>query len=329
MKVYISTSSFGSVNTMPLTLLKDAGHQVTLNPHGRKLTADEIYDYANDHDALIAGTEDLGKLVNNTNSIKIISRVGIGLNSVPLNDCKNKNIKVTYTPDSVTKAVAELTLSFMLNLQRNVSVADHDIHNGSWRKIMGYSLSESTIGILGFGRIANELIKLLMPFNVKSILINDIVEQKEKVVMFRESGLNMEQVDINRLLEESNIITIHLPGGSDTVDLISDSKLSLMKKDAVLINTSRGDIINEESLYYALKNNQIRAAALDVFKDEPYAGKLSELDNIILTPHIGSYTSKCRGSMELEAAEDVISFFKNEPLKNEVPDSEYEIQSNK
>ena len=141
-----------------------------------------------------------------------------------------------------------------------------------------------------------------------------------------QAGLSVEMSSLSRIFQESHIISLHVPLYSKTRNLITETQLSQMRSDAFLINTARGGIVNEQALHDALSKEKLGGAALDVFEEEPYKGSLSELDNVLLTPHLASCSYDCRAQMELEATEEVIRFFQGERLQNEVPEEEYEYQ---
>jgi len=326
-RVSIIANSFAQVSNKPLELLEREGIGYVLNTTGRKLVDSEIIEYSKGCNVIIAGTENLLNLVNRSDSLKLISRIGVGLNSIPLKVCKTKKIQVTYTPNAVTDSVAELTIAKILNSIKYVSQLDKSIRKNDWERILGGTINQSTIGIVGFGRIAKRVRELILPFKPSKLLIHELNEIDGLDAETKSTGIIQQQVELDYLLKESDVITLHLPLTEKTSNLINQSSLSVMKKTAFLINTSRGGIINEDDLYQFLLNNQLSGAALDVFENEPYDGKLIELENILLTPHVGSYTDTCRARMEMEAVEDVIHFFKGEALHNLVPDYEFESSS--
>ncbi len=323
-KVSIIANSFAQVDTRPLDILENEGIEYVLNTTGRKLTDLEITELTNGCDVIIAGTEKLDSVVRISNSLKLIARIGVGLNSVPLKACKAKNIQVTYTPDAVTDSVAELTMGHMLNSIRHINQLDKAIRNDNWKRILGNTIYQSTIGIVGFGRIARRVRELILPFRPSRILINEI----DKLEIDESSSeILQQQVKLDYLFRESDIITLHIPLTKDTTNLINSASFNVMKNSSFIVNTSRGGIINEDDLYQALVENNLAGAAIDVFENEPYGGKLVELENICLTSHVGSYTDTCRARMELEAVEDVVRFIKGEPLQNAVPDYVFESEN--
>jgi len=302
MKILISTSSFGKYDEKPLEMLKTEGHEVMPNPHKRKLTSEELTRLAKDCDGIIAGTEKYDKeIFEKLPKLKIISRCGVGMDSIDLEEAKKRGIIVKNTPDAPTEAVAELTILMILDVLRKVSFMDRQIRTGVWNKEMGHLLSGKTVGVIGLGRIGRRVIELLAPFNVKFIA----AEPRPDKGWMKENKVGL--VELDKLLEESDIVSLHVPFLPETKNIINSERLKLMKKDAVLINAARGGVVDEAALYEALKNKHLYGAALDVMEKEPYDGPLKNLDNIVLTPHIGSYAIEARILMEIEAVKNLIN----------------------
>lgn len=319
-KVLITTVPFAVVDRTPLKLLENAGIEYVINPLNKKLTPIELIELISDFDVIIAGTEIINKeVLEHANKLKFISRVGIGLDALDLKSIQSRNIKVSYTADAPAPAVAELTIGLILSLIRNVHTSNKYMHEGKWHRYFGQRIEESTIGIIGYGRIGEKVVNLLKGFNPKKILVYDIV-RPENI----NSNLNIEWVPLEKIIQNSDIVSLHLPLSKSTYNLFDLNKLMQMKKGAYIINTSRGGIINEQDLFNVLKSGHLSGAAIDVFEEEPYNGPLNKLDNIILTAHMGSMSVDCRTRMEIEATEEAIRFIKNENLLGEVPISEYE-----
>ncbi|MCP4294858.1 MAG: hydroxyacid dehydrogenase [Proteobacteria bacterium] len=156
-KIFVSTAPFGEFDSTPLNLLNDTGWEYTVNPLDRKLTPQEVADYAEDVDGLIAGTEDIGIVLGKAKNLKIISRVGIGLDSVPLKVCKDRGITVSYTPDAVTMAVAEMTIGLMISASRHLMESDRHLRQRGWKRVQGKRIGESIIGLIGFGRVGKNV----------------------------------------------------------------------------------------------------------------------------------------------------------------------------
>ena len=325
-RIFVSTHPFGVLDSRPLELLRQSGFEFQINSLERKLTSQEVAEMAGDCDALIAGTENISLVLEKSPNIKIISRVGIGLDSVPLKECRRRNITVCYTPDAVTMAVAELTVGLMLNITRFVSAADRQFRTGVWERLQGRRLGKSVIGLIGFGRIGKKVAHLLAPYYPCNLLINDIKDKSLELNTMLETGLSVEKAPLSKIYKESHIISLHLPLYSMTRNMIAEKQLRQMRSDAFLINTARGGIVNEQALHEALCKEKLGGAALDVFEEEPYIGSLASLNNVLLTPHMGSCSHDCRAQMELEATEEVIRYFQGEPLQNKVPEEEYVYQ---
>jgi len=314
MKVFVSTHPFGATSNIPMKLVEENGIDLRVNEYGRKMTSEELAQDIKDAEVLIAGTEKITEEVfKNAPNLKLIVRVGIGLDGIDFDLCKKYGIRVTYTPDAPTIAVAELCVGMILDLARKISQTNYNLkYKNIWHRHMGMLLYGKTVGIFGMGRIGKSLIHLLNGFNVK-FKVCDI----EPDIAFGRL-YNVEFVSKDELLKESDIVSINIPLKKDTINFITNKELLLMKESAILINTARGGIVNEDDLYDAIKNKTIAAAAVDVFEEEPYNGRLKELDNILLTCHMGASTVESRTDMEVQAMEEVIRYKNNQPLKNEV-----------
>jgi len=300
-RVLISTSSFGKYDKVPLETLKGENLEITLNPYGRTLEKSEIIELLEGVDGLIAGTEPLTReVIYNAKNLKVISRCGIGIDNVDITSLNERGIKLYRTPEGPALAVAELTLGMILDSLRSISYLNGKIRSGGWEKKMGSLLTGKKVGIVGMGTIGRKLATLLGPFNCK-ILARDHMTDME---FARENSINY--VDLDGLLKESDIVTLHLPLDNDTKGLFNRDLFSLMKDDSIFINTSRGCLIDEDALYDVLKDGRIAHACLDVYRNEPYTGKLTELDNVTMTCHVGSYAKEARVEMEKQAVRNLI-----------------------
>lgn len=302
-KVLISPSSFGQCGIEPINILKDAGFEVIINPFGRKLTETEVIDLGKDVVGIIAGVESLScDVLNKLTKLKVISRVGVGVDSIDLECAKQKNIIVRNTPDGPTLAVAELTIALTLALLRKVCVSDKRIRQGIWKKEIGNLIFGKTVGIIGLGRIGKKTAELFSRLGCKIIAFDIYPDEKwaadNKVII----------KSFDKVLAESDIISLHLP--KTKTYLLGADEFKKMKNTALLINVSRGGVVDENALYQALLEKQIGAAALDVFENEPYNGKLKELDNVILTPHLGSYAAEAKLKMEIDAVNNFLEVIK-------------------
>lgn len=294
-KILITTSSF-SQNL--LDSLSD--FEIVLNPYKRKLEENELLALLIEHEpiAIIAGVEKYTKniLDEAREFLKIISRCGIGLDSIDLEAAKEYNIKILNTPDAPTMPVSELTLGLILDCLRGISNSNLKIKNGQFERPMGNLLYEKTVGIVGCGRIGSYLAKLLVPFQCEILGYDPYLENHPMIKL----------TTLENLLKNSDIVSLHIPYSEENKYIISKNELEIMKSTSILINASRGGLICEDSLYDALKNGTIKACALDCFENEPYNGKLRELDNATLTGHIGSYAKEARLLQENQSVENLL-----------------------
>lgn len=322
-KALITTVPFGDKNRLPLELLENAGIEYLINPLNKKLTEDQLADMVGDFDVIIAGTELItDKVMARAPKLKLISRVGVGLDGVDLIAAKKRGIKVAYTPDAPAPAVAELTLGMMLMLLRSVHVSNAQMHDGKWQRIFGRRLAEVTVGIIGVGRIGTRVLRRTRAFGTPRILVNDTMPDYELNREFKLDWVTKEQI-----YKEADIISLHLPLTHLTKNMIRREQLLSMKPDAIIINTARGGIVNEADLYDVMKAGHLSGAAIDVFEHEPYAGPLGEIERCLLTAHMGSMSVDCRTRMEIEATEEAVRFLTGKPLTSEVPQAEYDVQS--
>ncbi len=322
-RVLVTTVPFGQVDHKPIEMLNHCDCQWHLNPLGRKLREEDLLELAPDYDILIAGTEPITRRVMEAApGLKLISRVGIGLDSVDLHAARERGIRVSYTPEAPSAAVSELTMGLMLSLCRGISSTDRNMRDGVWNRIMGRRIQTQVIGIIGTGRIGTRVLQHLQGFRPKQILVNDIQPDMAKYEVF---GATL--ADKETIYREADIITLHIPLTPSTRSLIAAKEIEMMKPSVFLINTSRGGIINEKDLYSALNNERIAGAAIDVFELEPYGGELISSERSLLTCHIGSCSVDCRAKMEIQATEEAIRFIKGEPLESTVPEHEYMIHN--
>ena len=293
-KVLISTSSFGKADNTPLKACQEKC-EVILNPYGRKLTTEEFIELTADVDAVIAGVETITReaLISRPN-IKVISRCGVGMDSVDQTACKELGIKLYNTPNAPVESVAELTVTIILDALKNVSNMNADLKAGNWNKMTGFMLKGKCVGIIGMGRIGCRVAELLSAFGAE-IAYADIGDLKNGYTYMTKE----------ELLKWADIVTIHASACEEGSYIIGKDEIEKMKKTAFLINTSRGKFVDEEALYEALNAGRIQGAALDVYSEEPYKGDLCQLNNIILTPHISSSAKEGRAVMEMEAVKNL------------------------
>lgn len=309
LKTLISNTNFGQAS--PQALQKLSAHFIVeQNLSQNKLTESELITKGRDADILIAGTEKItATVIDNCPNLKLIARVGVGVDSIDLEAARAKGIRICYTPEAPTEGVAELGLSLILSLIKGIHASDRMLHQGRWFRPEGRLLQDMTFGFLGFGRIGKRLFALLKSLSpvLKCLYCDPAVELIE----------GAQKVTIERLFQDSDVVSIHLPYTQGTKHLVDKRLLVSMKEGSYLLNTSRGGIVQEDALCEALQTNHLAGAALDVFEREPYNGPLCNSDNCLLTAHIGSLARETRALMENQVTEDIVSFIKTGTLHRE------------
>jgi D-3-phosphoglycerate dehydrogenase len=296
--VLISTSSFGVADTSPLERLEREGFEVSLNPHGRVLTEDEIAALIAEVDGLIAGTEPLSdRVLAEASRLRVISRVGVGIERIDLEAAERRGVQVFITPDALTDAVAEITIGAMLTLLRGIHQMNAALHDGRWEKSMGQLLRGKTVGIVGLGRIGKAVALLLAPFGVRRIARDEEPDHAWAVAN------GVEFMPLRDLLAQAEIATVHASGREC---LVGPEELALLPDGALVLNAARGGLVDEAALYEAVSSGKLAGCYLDTFELEPYEGPLRELPNALLTPHAGSYAREARVRMESEAVENLL-----------------------
>jgi len=284
--------------------LKELKKQYDIEIHSGKIPIPKkrLASKIKDIDGLICFPYDMiGKdLIDCAENLKVISTYSVGFDHIDTEYAKERKIRVGYTPEVLTGATADLAFSLMLDIMRRVSEGDRTIRNGNWKEIygaydyVGTDLQDKTLGIFGMGRIGSALAK-----RAKSFDMNIIYHNRNKVSKTKEKTLGAKYVTFEKLLAQSDIISIHVPHSKQTEQLFDKKIFKKMKNSSFLINTARGKIINENHLIEALKNKIIAGAGLDVFESEPIGKNhpLTKIDNVVLAPHIGSSTKETRSKM--------------------------------
>lgn len=308
-KVIVTARSFGKGNREPFTILEESGCAVMKYSNDRPLSSDELIPLIDSADAIIVGNDQVdSKVISAGKRLKVISRYGVGYDNIDLNAAKERSIVVTNTPDTNTNSVADLAFALILSLERSIPVVSNMVKDGGWERILGTEVWGKTLGVIGLGRIGKGLVKRAKGFNM-NIFCYDIYPDN---AFARQYGVNY--CTLEELLRKSDMISIHLPLLPSTKELIGEKELSMMKSTAIIVNTSRGGIIKEDSLYKALSNKMIAGAALDVMENEPPKDNpLLKLDNVIITSHIGGYTAEAVRNMGITAAKNVTLILNGKP----------------
>ncbi len=297
--VVISTSNFDLANPL-LDDLRQRGWDLVRNPHGRRMTEEEVTGLLQQTGAevMIAGVEPLTKAVFDANpQLRFISRCGIGLDSIDIDAATARGIGFDNTPDAPSAAVAELAVGLMLALTRRIAESDRSVRGGEWKQLMGTSLGERIVGIVGLGRIGTRVEDLVSNFGARTAYYDPLVS--EPFVPRYHSLLD--------LARNVDILTIHVPLGDKTRYMINADVLDALPDHAYVVNTSRGGLLDEAALLAALEEGRIAGAALDVFEEEPYHGPLIGRPDVVITAHIGSYSRQTRVAMETDAIQNLLN----------------------
>ena len=285
--------SFGKVSDSALSLLKERFTKIKINDSGAKIPKEEVVNFYSNANYAIAGLENLDREnLECLPNLKIISRVGIGLDNIDLEYANEKGIKVLNTPDPPTDAVAEMVITAALSLSRNIFSYNDDLHLGRWNKSIGNSLKKKNVFLIGFGRIGQKVAKHFQYFGSNVYYFDPLIENS-----------NFNKISFSEGLKNADIISIH---SSSQNQIIGPKEFEKIKNGAIILNSSRGFHIDEVELAKSLKLGKIKSCWIDVFEDEPYSGDLINYDNAILSPHISTYTEACRLDMELEAVNNLL-----------------------
>lgn len=295
--VAIGPSSFAQQDKTPHEMLVEAGVTVKPNPYGRRLKEDEIIDHLEGVDGLIAGLEPLnGKVLQAAKQLKAVARVGIGVANVDHEAAAELGIQVSSTPEGPVAAVAEMTVAALLTICRRLLSANKALHEGKWEKSIGTGLAGTRVLLVGYGRIGRRTGELLRAFGAK-LLVHDPYIDPETLA----DGEH--PVSLKEGLADAEVVSLHA-SGADAV--LTALEFAQMRDGVILLNSARGELVAEEDLVAALESGKVSAAWFDAFVEEPYNGPLTKFDNVLLTPHMGTYTQQCRLSMETEAVKNLL-----------------------
>ena len=267
------------------------------NDKGLSLDGDTLIQFLKGHEKAITALERIDdSILKQLPDLEVIGKYGVGLDMLDLHAMKKHGVMLGWTGGVNRRSVSELVISFAIALLHRAIFANTEVRRGEWYQVKGRQLSDCTVGIVGCGYVGKDLVKLLQPFNCK-ILANDIIEFKE---FYAENGVIA--VELDDLIKQSDIVTLHLPLDDSTRNIMSSEKLKFLKNDAILINLARGGLIDEDALKIILKEKRISGAALDVFLEEPPIDReFPELENVFITPHIGGSTEEAILEMGMAA----------------------------
>jgi len=310
MKILVTPTSFrSSTNKKAIDKLNSFSDEVVFNDYGRPLSSSELKELITGCDGYIAGLDYIDKeSLKHADNLKVISRYGAGYDRVDLEAATEKGIVVTNTPGSNAAAVADLAFGLILSVARKIPMLDRKTKAGEWVRSTGIELNEKTIGILGLGAIGKNVAKRAHGFSMKVLAYDPFID-----LNYSEAN-GIQSVTLEYLIKNSDIISLHLPINQDTKDIIGQKEFEEMKNNVIVINTSRGGLINEAAALEYLKNGKLGGLGLDAFEEEPFSNYESyQLDNVVLTPHTGAHTFEATENMAVMAVDNLIDVLtKNE-----------------
>lgn len=290
-RVAIGPSSFAEADPRPLEMLQEAGCEIVPNPFGRRLTEDEVIAHLEGVDGLIAGLEPLNrKVITSAPRLKAIARVGIGVTNVDFDAAAEHRVKVSSTPEGPIQAVAEMTLTALLTILREIVPSNQALHAGRWEKRIGRSLRGTTVLLVGYGRIGRRVHELLRAFGTEVLRTDPHIPDAELLTL-------------HEGLAAADVISLHASG---TEVILGPEEFAVMRDGAILLNSARGELVDEAALVAALESGRVAACWFDAFVEEPYTGPLTRFDQALLTPHVSTYTRDCRLAMETAAVENLL-----------------------
>jgi D-3-phosphoglycerate dehydrogenase / 2-oxoglutarate reductase len=308
-KILVALQSFGEYSNIPVSLLEHSGAEIHYNQKGHRLCQDEIVELAQGCQGIIAGVEPYDQdVLEQLPGLRCISRSGVGKDNIDQEYAQRKDITILNTPDVVVQPVAEMTLALIFDLLRFTTYHSTLIQAGQWKKQAGHILSSRKIGIIGLGRIGKRVAEYLRFFHA-DVMGYDLYPDNSWA---EKHGVRI--VDLATLIKTSDVISLHVSLSTENPFILGQPEFATMKKGTIIINTSRGQVIDETALFEHLCSGHLGGAGLDVFRKEPYVGPLSTLKNVVLTPHISTLTEESRAEMECESVVNLLQFL-NLPIR--------------
>lgn len=303
-RILCTPATFGRCDPSLKPTLEASVGEVIYNPVGHPLKPHELIPLIKDVDGYIAGLDYVdAAVIGSANRVRVIARYGVGIDRVDVGEATRHGIVVTNTPGTNSVAVAELTIAFLLALARDLIPANEAVQTGTWPSLNGVGIRGKTVGLIGFGAVGREVARLLMSFRCRLLAVDPFVAPE----IAEAYGVRIVPMDL--LLSEADFVSLHTPATGLTVGMVNREFLERMKKGAFLINTARGDLIDEPALRYAIESGHVRGAALDCFSREPPAADnpLLGLPQVIATSHIGAHTDEAVNQMGWTALENCLA----------------------
>lgn len=308
MKVLITSRSFGEIDDRPYQLLAQAG--IETEKLVGKYDSDRFADALADCEALIIGAHPLEeRALRGATKLKIVCKHGAGLDNIDLAMAKRYGITVTNVPGTNSDAVADLALGLMLAVSRKISLAANAVKNGIWEKFIGSDVCGKRLGLVGFGAIARNVARRAQGFGMEIWAYDPYITEPPKAFA------NVKMKSFAELLPACDFLSFHVPLTDDTRGMLSADGFSKMKPGSIVINTSRGGVVEEEALLAALQSGKIAGAGLDVVAGESAETPLAALENVVITPHIGMYSKEAISAVGWICAQNVVAALTGGDLK--------------
>jgi len=311
-KILVTSRSFGQVSEEPIKLLEQNNCSIDFKKESGLYGEEDFLKVIGEYDAVIVGADHMtAKVIEAGKKLKIICKHGAGVDNIDCEKAKEMGIPVTNVPATNSDAVADFAFGLILNIARKISANAFEVKRGKWNKDIGVDVCKKTLGIIGCGAIGRRVAKRGQGFDMRVLGYDPYVKESANLS-------NIELVDLETLIKESDFISIHVPLTPDTRNLISSKEMHQMKKGAFIINTARGGIVDENALYQFLTNGHLGGAALDVTEQEPIQSDspLLKLDNVIITSHIASYSKESLNAVSMACAKNIIKIINNETPDN-------------
>ena len=310
-------------NIFPQVALDKLSSECDLKINRTSLTKEELKQKVSGSDAVISYlTDRIDKdIIDRGTKLKIIANYGAGFNNIDVTYASERGIWVTNTPNVLHETTADLTWAMILGTARQIVSADRYTREGKFqgwgaKLFLGGDVYEKTLGIIGLGEIGRSVARRAIGFNMRTLY-----HQRNRLPKEEEKKLNVEYATFEKILRESDFLTLHVPLTEETEYMIGNDEIALMKKTAYLIHTARGKVIDDYALVAALREGRLAGAALDVYEDEPELTEgMRELDNLIILPHIGSASFETRDKMALLVADNILDALEGKTPRSLVPD---------
>jgi D-3-phosphoglycerate dehydrogenase / 2-oxoglutarate reductase len=301
--IFVTLSSFGEYDRRPLEILQGSGVPFKIHGTGKRITTAELVAGGQGATVVVAGVEPYDRAtLAALPRLRAISRCGVGVDAIDLAAARERGVAVMNTPEAPTAAVAELALTMMLSLSRNLPRQGRAAQARKWSRIEAHLLGGRRVGIIGLGRIGRRVATLVRAFGSEVWAADPVAD----AAWCAEHAVRV--VSLDEVLAGCDVVSIHAARSAGAPLTIGAAELGRMREGAILINLGRGDMVDVEALYAALSTGRLFGAGLDVYPEEPYAGALCDLDNVVLTPHAATLTVETRAQMEAECVRKALAF---------------------